>query len=436
MFLRTVSLIFALFFAAAAHGLPQQEAPDVSVSFDQWVAEGNRKDIPWKIHVGPAELGYDQRLELAIRVEVTSKDLSRLGKGHDLFLMARIRDEHGHTIEQGWLANKVDGSLPKKSSVLFRLSFFIVPGTYNVAAVLFDRLSGRYSVHQEPVHIASLKNDPLPRAFSTLPRAQLLPQARGLDSLRNAGVQSRLSLPVASRRPLHFEILLVLGSMEQRSLKSGSPNSSFGFAVSALHVLSQLGVADARFHLTAVDPLRQQIIFEQTSGRELDWSGLGAAVAKLNPDVISAQALESQDQRASYLRNVLVGRIRERPAPVAGQEPVKLFLALGSPLFFPKNVEGAAIAPEDIANLLFFQFRYWGFDLQGSRRRLTPSSISQIARSSMLPQDLEQALKAANPVTFNIFVPQHLREALAKMIAAIEKYPGGAAAAGNALPRL
>lgn len=370
---------------------------------------------------------------MTIAVDVPSKELAQLGEVHDLFLMARISDEHGHTIEQGWLGNKIERSMPKKASLQFRLPFLVVPGDYSLAVVLFDRTTRRYNVHTDTLHPKPIKNDPLPHAFSSLPRAQMLPPAKGIEALRNARIQSRLALPVQSSRPVHFEVLLILGPLEQRSLKTGSSYSGFGFAVSALHVFSQLRPKDFSIHLTVVDPLRHQVIFEQNDGKELDWSGLRKAIESLNPGVITAQALEVQNQNAAYLRKLFVERLRERPALAAGGQPLKALLLIGSPMFFPKGTERESLQPEHIRDLLFYQFRFFGYDIfQFNRRGFRFPAERLISYDHFLSDDLDKVLKPANPVQFNILTPMHFREALAHLIAAIEKRSQDAATARGA----
>jgi len=428
VFLQAALLLCLLIPAGAFCQPAPQSNPDINIPFEQWVAAGPRKDLPWKITVSPPRLDFDQRINLYIGVEILGKELARLGEAHEFFVIARLSDEHGHTIEQNWLANKMETNLPKNSSISYRLSFFVVPGEYVLAVVLYDRVTNRYCVHKEGLHVAPIKNDPLPHAFSSLPRAQKIPPASGIDALRNAKLQSRLALPVRSRRPVHFEVLLVLGPWEQGSLKTSSPFTKFGFAVTVLHILSQLRPPDYSYHLTVVDAIRRQVLFEQKAGKELDWNGFQNSIAAINPDLISAQALEGQNQGDMFLRDILLERLREQPAR-PGSDPLKVFLLLGSPLSFPKNMEHEPIPQKAIDDLLFFQIRFAGYSFfRGVRRGLRGAVGPPVAFNSSLGEDLERTLQPAHPMQFGIIEPRDLREAIARIIAAMETRAGKAAA--------
>lgn len=387
---------------------PPEKLGDFSVPFDTWVAAGRKTDIPWSVSVSRPELRFDQRLGVAILVEVPGKHLAKLGEQQDLFLLARIGDQQGRWIEQGWLRQQIESALPKNGAVVFHMPFYVTPGQYNLALVLYDRKSRRFSVHKQKIRAKELKRDPFPGAFASLPRVQWLP-TNDPEALINAKIKSRMTIPVRTRRPLHFEIIFILGDFEQRGMRRFAAYSSLDFAFSALHVLSQLEVERASFHVTVLDATRRNIVYEQKAGRVVDWAPINKAIRGINPGVIDLGALEGFRENALFVRAMLGERISEplHADPSAGpdQRPLRVVLLLGSPMLFPSGTVREPMVIEDARDLLFFQLRFQPF-----------------GGYFPLADDFEKVLKSANPRRFDIARPLQFREGLAEIIGAIEKH--------------
>ena len=398
---------------------PERNLDDAIVPFDEWVAEGKR-DVPAKVTLLPATLGFDQRLEMLFFVEVAAKKLAKLGDIHHLYLLARVGDERGVPIEGGMLTRRISKPLPKNATLQFRMSFFVIPGKYTLSLLLYDRTTRKYSAYHEKVDVKPIKGDPLPRAFSSLPRVQVIPHQEGMDNFLLPRIYSRLALPVETPRPVHFEVVMVLGPMEQQSLRSTWSYSPFGFALSALHVFAQLRPRDFTFHVTVVDPLRRNILLEQKDGSKIDWAGLKQSVAALNPGTISAQALEGQQQNAAYLREVITGRLTEAlPANATGETPLRVVMLIGSPIDFPRGSDRKPIEIGRVNDFLFYQFRYTPFYLRGMRFGFAGRFF---ATNFSLNDELGKVLKPVDPVLFDVENPWQLREAIARLIREIEAH--------------
>lgn len=407
---------------AAQPGGPPQPLPDehapLSVPFDDWVAAGKRADIPWKVHIFPAELRWNQRLSMSIYVEVSGKKLARQGEQHEIYLMARFGDEHGHWIEEGYLGQRITKPLSKKTDVSFWMPFLVIPGEYKLALVLYDRTTDRRSVWIEMVRVKQLKKDPLVGSLASLPRVQFLAPVQGLERYFNPRLQSRLALPVNTTRPVHFDVVFVLGEFEQRSIRRFTSYNSLGVATSALGVLSQLQIPSVTHHITVADPMRRTIVYEKEDRGRLDMRSMMTAIGQVNPGLISIQALEGYTQYALFLREVLTGRFTEKLPEVAGQRPLKVILVVGSPLIFPRKTMKQPIVAEDESDMLFYHLRYQPF-----------------GRRFELFDDFDRVMKIKSMKRFELAIPEDLRRALAEMIAAIEqKSPVPARATAAARP--
>src|SRR4051812_3631659 len=67
------------------------------VPFNQWIAEGERSQIPWKINLPPARLGFHQRLEAVVEVVVDGKELAKRPASGHLMTYLQITDSNGRT---------------------------------------------------------------------------------------------------------------------------------------------------------------------------------------------------------------------------------------------------------------------------------------------------------------------------------------------------
>lgn len=401
-----------------------EEKAGFTVPFEQWAAKGKHKGIPWKVAVSPVALGFDQRLEFGVYAEIAGKKLAQLGKSHELFLIARVADERGNRIEEGWVGLKVDREPPKNSYATFRMRFFVLPGRYRLAVVLYDHITKLYSVHTQWIQGKPVKGDPLPLAFSTLPRAQALVPVGEPESRFLPGIGSRLALPVKTERPIHFEVILSF------------PFTNFGFPLTALNVFSQLRPEKFSYHITVVDPSTRSVVLEQKDVREADWLALRRTIREVNPGVISAEALEGSHLNTRFLRDILAERMAEPLPEISGQRPLKVFLLLGSPRYMqPRGAERPSLAPELLGDSLFFQVRQPLPLFPGFFR--IPERFRQIMESYLAFDDLlNPFLKGGNAKRYEVQSPMQFREALADIISAMEKQQQKITTHGEPAPRL
>ncbi len=414
----------AVFSQAAPQQAPSStplERVEFNIPFDRWIAQGKHQSIPWKFWVSPVDLSYDQRLEFSVEVEIDSRKLTKLGERHDLYLITRIGDERGHWIEQAWLGMRVSRPPPKRSVLTFRQRFFVLPGRYRVAVVLYDHDTGLYSARAQWIQGQPVKNDPLPNAFSSLPRVQALAPIGQQEPRFLPGIYSRLALPVQTERPIHFEVIL------------SYPFTNFGFPLTALNVFSQMRPKQYTYHITVVDPSTRSVVLEQNNVREADWLALRNTIRKANPGVISAEALEGSRQNLVYLRDLLAQRLAEPLPDVAGRQPLKVLLVLGAPRFLlPRDAERVELAPELLGEALFFQVR----TPLPSFFAVRFSPILQSIVSSHLAFDgvLKDILSRENAKRFEVATPMEFRRALAEIISLMEQRGKSGSVAGS--PRL
>src|ERR1035441_9452133 len=66
---------------------------------DQWVAQGDHVDIPWKVKVSTPQLDNHQRLLVTVTISVDGKHLARRSPGGELLMLMQIEDRQGHVYQ-------------------------------------------------------------------------------------------------------------------------------------------------------------------------------------------------------------------------------------------------------------------------------------------------------------------------------------------------
>jgi hypothetical protein len=380
--------------------------------FDRWVGEGERQSIPWRLENTKVQLRGDQRLVLPLAIRISGRDLRRHAPQHDLALMLRVAPDRGPWFPGfGWLEKKLDQPLPGHTSLLFTFQLLVKPGRFRFAIVLHDRTSGQRNVLLRHMRVEPLARDPLPHAFRNLPAVEFLRAEEGLDTAWQPGV-GRLWLPVETRRPVEIELLVNFGLSEELiSRRRSREEDNRTVTLSSLKPFTQLSLSNGRLHVTALDLVRRRILFRQQNLRELDWPGLRAALDELDPNVISAQALEQRKQNAAFFREILEQRLCASAAPgesepagsggagisAAATRPHRVFIVLSSATLFDMGANLDPVQPPADCQCSVYYVR---LHVLGN-----------------LWDELHRILRPLNPKRYEIRDPLDLRKALAKILA-------------------
>ena len=424
---KSALLVAAAFFAAAplcAQNITTREAPP-EIPFEQWIAETKHVELPWSINISPARLSILQRLVVEFRVKVPSKSLYLLGPTYQLFLDVRLKPAGA-----AWLStHDVTGTrlherMPKENHLEFSLRALVQPGEYTVGIILFDRISGLRSVAQRKLTVRPVSGDPLPEISRDLPVVEFF--QRGVDEDHEAlpELHSRLWIPVATRRPVHIELLVNFAAPEPGPNMPGSlarnarnlrtlHQRNVARMLGIIKVLSQMELANGSMHITAFDLHRRNVLFEQDTRGELDWPRLRTALAQVNPLSIPVQALEGRRQNAAFLRELLQHRL---PSPGAAPahsgngsnggsdahasdaEPLRVFIVVSSPVIFERGTDLSPVLPPRGDDFRVYHLQY---------------KVS----AANLWDDLPRVLRELTPRRFELQTPDEFRRALARILA-------------------
>lgn len=234
-----------------------------SIPIAQWLNAADTAEIPWNIEVGNPGLRMDQRLEIAYSAYIGAKQLNRSGKSHDLFLVTRVSSVDGEWLnEPAILRQSVEQELPGNTRVQFNMRAFVQPGNYLLWLVLYDRKTGKHNVARRRVRVLEIDDDPLPYLFRGMPIVEF-PQTRESGDGTVLMSSSRLSMPVATRKPVEVELISTLNAPEQWVRRFRMVRNHNYITIGALAALSQMELDQGSISIAGLDLTRHEVLFEQ-----------------------------------------------------------------------------------------------------------------------------------------------------------------------------
>jgi hypothetical protein len=309
-----------------------------AVPFDKWVKQGPQAPIPWKVMVHSYGLTVYQRLLTHIDVELSGKDVFTREKGDRIVVFIQVTDAHGHRFRgYSFFQVKEVPSKFKKLKTAFPSDFFVLPGEYKLIVALYDDQIRQHNLMESSLLIAPLKDDPLPDAWKGLPEVEFLgPPLESPDNLFRPDITSTLHLPLATRSPVHMELLADVTASDLFRGSTFFYNRYLSVALPLLKSLSQIKLQNGSLSIAMLDLRKRRVTFDQNDGKALDWTRARAVLAPENgPGSIDIKALEQRRESPAFLQDELLRRLNA-PArsPQKEEEPFHVFVIIGSPMDF------------------------------------------------------------------------------------------------------
>jgi hypothetical protein len=369
--LNFLSLLALLIFGCGFGAPPQAEEPSIDsiftdAPFDKWAAEGAGQEVPWQVHVSAEHLSFHQRLIATIRVEVPGRELLKRSHDGHITLLVEVRNGQGVSF-RNYGNLELDDLKPemKRSDVEFSWQAFAVPGQYEVFVALWDKKSGEHNFMRRLFHVDAYRNDPLPEMWRGLDAFEFWSTKRdGPDYMFHSDIEGRPNLKLATRRPIHMEVLLDLTpSAEIFRGNYSRYNHYLGAALPTFKLLNQITLNKASRSAAAMDLVQRRIVFEQSDGKDVDWTTMRKALSPdSGPGVVSVKDLQNKQQSPVYLRDEIVRRLKagSDQAAKAGEKPLHVFVVIGSPMdfyTFPKLPEIETGEEKDCV-IYYLQFEF------------------------------------------------------------------------------
>ena len=400
--------------------------PDFTkVGFEQWVSEGPRTDIPWKLDVSTFGLTVFQRFIARTEIHVGADAISqRAGEGQLLFFV-QFTDSRGFSFQSH---NHIDLADVKDvhQEALFTQNILAIPGDYRVDFAVYDSASQQRSFAQRTMHIAPLHNDPLPDAWQGADSIEIVPDLNSPDRWYLPRAIDKLHLTVDSQTPVNLQIIA---------------SGAWSDELSAEKVLSQIEVPNGSADLALLSYEHRSVFFEQNLAQPLDWPKLKAALATINPNSIDAHSLGGRRENLQFFLDEISRRVAP-PNPdsatardASAIQPLRVFIVLTPPWDFRDGEKVRPIIPDDAHRLVFYlrysldhpnDFLPTGAEslnhpptrhLQ-SLDRVTPGADFKKLRSTDF---LAHTLAPLHPRLFDVTSPEEFRKALATILRDIAK---------------
>jgi hypothetical protein len=404
------------FNASKAMTVCAQEATTDSVfadaPFDKWKAQGPREEVPWQVHMSADRLSFHQRLIATIQIEVPGPELLKRTQDEQITLLVEVRNGEGVSFRNYGLLelNNLKPEM-KRSDVEFSWQAFAVPGQYEVSAALWDKKSGEHNFLHRLFHVDAYKNDPLPGMWRGLDAFEFWSTKRdGPEFMFHSDVEGHLHLPLATRRPVHLEVLLDLTpSAEIFRGNYGEYNYYLAGAVAMFKVFSQITLSKGSRSAAVLDLVQRRVPFEQTEGADLDWPNLRKALAPdQGPGVVSVKDLQNRRQSPVFLREEIIRRLRRPggPAGKPGEKPLHVIVLIGSPMDFYVFPALPVVETGDEKDCIIYYLQFEHLSFQGFEGKGLTGAVGNV----------EKMLKPLKVRTFQVRSPGDVRRALAKII--------------------
>jgi hypothetical protein len=319
---------------------PTIESVFADAPFDKWQAERPRQDVPWQVRMSADRLSFHQRLIANIHVQISGPELLKRSRDEHIVLLVQVINGQGVSFRDYGLL-ELDKLAPatKGSDVEFAWQAFAVPGQYEVSVALWDKKSGEHNFLRRLFHVGAYKNDPLPEMWRGLDAFEFWSTKRdGPEFMFHSDIEGRLHLPLATRRPVHVEVLLDMSpSAEIFRGSFGYYNNYLAAALPMFKVFSQIVPSNGSRSAAALDLIDRRIPFEQNDNKDLDWQSLRKALSPDNgPGTVSVKNLQNRQQSPVYLREEIVRRLKTTHDPAAkpGEKPLHVIILVGTPMDF------------------------------------------------------------------------------------------------------
>src|SRR5689334_15102012 len=284
---------------------PTTESVFADSPFDKWLAERPHQEVPWQVRMSADRLSFHQRLIANIQVQISGPELLKRSHDERIVLLVQVINGQGVSFRDYGLL-ELDKLKPevKGSDVEFAWQAFALPGQYELSVALWDKKSGEHNFLRRLFHVDAYRNDPLPEMWRGLDAFEFWGTKRdGPDYMFHADIEGRPNLALATRRPIEMEVLLdMTPSAEVFRGNYGYYNHYLGAALPTFKVLNQINLKNGSRLAAALDLVQRHIVFEQTDGKDLDWTVLRKTLSPdSGPGTVSVNNLKNRQQSPVYL---------------------------------------------------------------------------------------------------------------------------------------
>lgn len=396
------------------------------VHFSDWVSQGERGDIPWKIDVSQHGLTYFERILARTEVTLTGDTLMHhaASAGQMLFFV-QFTDAKGNVFQSH---NHIDLADIKSAgaNATFTQNVLVTPGDYRLDFAVFDTQTHERSVGQRSLHVDQLHGDPMPEIWDGAQSLEIVPDLGTPDKYFLPRATDPLHLPLATRAPVEIQIVA---------------SGDWADELPALKVLSDMKLDQGSASVAMLSYERRSVFYEQNLAQPLDWKNLRPALVSVDPNTINAEGLAGRANNLDFFLDEISRRACAPPeAPVRrGVRRVLIILSQAWDFHDGEKVRSIQLSDSCARDVFYLRF---------NNPKTQRSSLDSAAPPEPLPNGdprilasppgepepgiasihhttdfLEHTLDALHPHVFDVYSPEDFRKALATMLRDISNLP-------------
>jgi hypothetical protein len=384
--------------AGSIRAAQEDEAPlDLnSVPISDWLNAGEHAEIPWDFRVSDPYLRIDQRIEVSYIAAFKGKDFTRIGNTHELFFISRVSSPDGEWLEEPSVSRPVEQALSAHAQTQFFMRVYLKPGDYLLWVVLYNRHNGEHNLAKRRIRVAEFRRDPLPDLYQSMPLVEF-PEAGEQDQ---GFVKGRLYLPVRNKRPLEVDLIATLSPPQQWAGRARALHAQNDVTVGAVAALSQIQLDEGILSIAGLDLVRQDVVYDQTGGRDLDWAAFTEALKKAQKPAVSTKALQESKNNGAFFREFLSKRIGD---DASDKSSMRIVIVVTSSQLFEHGSDLTPLQIEGDCHCRVYHLRF----------RLNNNDVFD---------EIEKIIKPLHPRTFDLTNPRDMRNAIAEIVSDLEKF--------------
>lgn len=395
-----VLVLLATVLVSAESAIPPDSKRKIELPVDHWLAEGDYQDFKAKTEIYTPRLTFQQRYIVRVRATIDLHTLQKTGIERDFHFLIKVADKDGHWFPDETYAKSAFATKLKQKTDLEVISeMHFLPGDYTICTIVYDRVQQQRNVQSQKFHVPEIKDDPLPDLTRDLAPVEFLPESEQ-NVLQFGGGRARL--PVRTLHPIHIDLVFDLGAPRQTT-RTGFAEYAASQQILAASLLSQMDIHEGCLQITAIDVLRQEVVFRREDAREIDWFKKRKEALGRNLNVIAVNKLDTQHEAGAFFRDAIEQLMVEPPQciPRTTAPLRRMVIVVTSGVLFPPRTALPEVRPSQACNCQFYYLR--------------------VGRLSLF-DDLTKILKPLSPRKIQVDDPYKFRKEIKRLLVEIQQF--------------
>ncbi|HLJ90603.1 MAG TPA: hypothetical protein VKZ53_27595 [Candidatus Angelobacter sp.] len=299
----------------------------------EWLAQGERKELPWRVHFSKPALEYDQAISVHVGALLPFEGLKKKGANHDLHFIVLVADEMGKWLDGNTYHHQIlNIDTSKDLAVTFFASMGFRPGRFRIAAIIFDSITGQRSVMFKRVVISSKQREPSSELFSLFPRVTFDPPWGNHDP----------SFLVATQRPVQMDIVVEFDSRFVYKKQLHRLTRAGGRFLSAAATLTRMNLENGCVRISGLNSLELGTVIPAQPAGTVDWRSIVASSDEKDqqarttvgaPELVDKPSTEG----AVFFEHHLEQLLADPPCPAASGPPLRVLVIVTGGVDFVKG---------------------------------------------------------------------------------------------------